>query len=65
MDVNDIERAAHIVYQICREHPEICPHDYEWYMSNGLVSYYKCTLCGMQTLGYAGGLDTREEHDGV
>lgn len=52
MDIGDIEFAAKIVYAICREHPEICPHSHEWKWSDKLKedgtreAHYKCRLCG-------------------
>lgn len=50
MDIRDIELATEIVYAICREHPDICPHSYEWEWSNKKDGtrevYYKCRLCG-------------------
>ena len=30
MDLRQLEYAAEILFRMCREHPEICPHDYHW-----------------------------------
>lgn len=52
MDLRMLERAAMIVFEMCRQHPEICPHDYEWYWTsapdeNGnRTEHYTCNLCG-------------------
>ena len=51
MDLKDIEKAATIVYAICREHPEICPHDYEAsrsikYPDGKFEQHYICNICG-------------------
>ena len=51
MNIEDIEFAAEIVYAICREHPEICPHSYEWKWikvkeNETREVHYKCRLCG-------------------
>ena len=52
MDLYTLEKAAMIVFEICKQHPEICPHDYHWYRTsapdeNGKrVEHYKCSLCG-------------------
>lgn len=52
MDLHDIERAAMLFYQMCREHPEICPHSYEWKFTRTddekeiITTTYECQLCG-------------------
>lgn len=52
MDLHDIERAAILFYQMCCEHPEICPHDYKWKLSRTdnekkiITIIYECQLCG-------------------
>ena len=52
MDLHDIERAAMLFYQMCSEHPEICPHDYVWKLSKTdnekkiATNTYQCQLCG-------------------
>lgn len=57
MDTNQIEIACRIVFKICEEHPEICPHDYHWTKSSkpeeidGKIYRdvtYKCGLCGYE-----------------
>lgn len=54
MNLNMLEKAAYVVFEICRQHPEICPHDYEWHWTsapdeNGKrVEHYKCNLCGRE-----------------
>ena len=53
MDNNMIELAAEIVFKICENHPEICPHIYNWvgdksaYMDgkNVTLAQYRCGLC--------------------
>ena len=54
MDNNQIELAARIVFRICEEHPDICPHDYHWIKESDIYeiddqSYrditYRCGLC--------------------
>ena len=51
MDLRFIEKAAEVIFEMCRQHPEICPHDYHWSMSriveNGKEEkHYTCGLCG-------------------
>ena len=52
MNLQMLEKAAWVIFEICRQHPEICPHDYSWYCTsapdeNGnRVEHYKCNLCG-------------------
>lgn len=50
MELGQIEYAAQIIFTMCREHPELCPHDYEWEWSqtkeNIKEEHYKCRLCG-------------------
>lgn len=54
MDLYMLEKAALIIFAICREHPEICPHDWEWHWTsapdeNGKrVEHYTCKLCGSE-----------------
>lgn len=53
MDIKYLEFAAEKFFEMCREHPEICPHDYHWkYTSDDygeLRKYYVCGLCGKET----------------
>ena len=50
MDTRTMEMAADIVFRMCRAHPEICPHNYEWtreqQMEGHLERHYECTICG-------------------
>lgn len=52
MDIMKIAYAAELFFAMCREHPEICPHDYSLNrisesVENGeCVEHYKCNLCG-------------------
>lgn len=51
MDTKDIELAVEKFFEMCKEHPEICPHDYEFKSSgyNDDVKWeihYVCKLCG-------------------
>ena len=54
MDVHMLEYAAEILFRMCREHPEICPHDYNWSGSmksteeGKLENHYTCCLCGRE-----------------
>lgn len=55
MDLRLLEYAAEIVFRMCREHPEICPHHYEWIMTRTLEngeqeSHYVCKLCGNELI---------------
>lgn len=50
MEVERLIREAEIVFALCRKHPEICPHAYEWRGSQckptETVEYYQCLICG-------------------
>lgn len=50
MDVERLITAANIVFEMCRRHPEICPHIYEWRWSQckptETLEYYQCSICG-------------------
>ena len=52
MDIMQIAYATELFFKMCREHPEICPHDWEWHWTsapdeNGKrVEHYTCRLCG-------------------
>lgn len=54
MNLQMLEQAAMIVFEMCRQHPEICPHNYQWYLTNTdnkdgkRVKHYKCSLCGRE-----------------
>lgn len=52
MEIERMIAATQIVFRMCREHPEICPHDYEWsgtnYKATETLKYYTCTICGKQ-----------------
>lgn len=51
MDLNMLEKSAMIVFEMCRKHPEICPHVYSWSSTTinkdgKCVEHYVCNLCG-------------------
>lgn len=51
MDLDDIQRAANIIFRMCEEHPEICPHDYipigcGETPDGKFENRYRCTICG-------------------
>ena len=56
MDLEDIKKAAYIVFRMCEEHPEICPHYYnehkpkfQGYNPEGKWEHrYICELCGTE-----------------
>lgn len=54
MDLSMLEKAAEVVFAMCREHPEICPHDYHWCSTTTSketgreIKCYRCGLCGSE-----------------
>lgn len=55
MDIQTVEKTVMLFHEMCRMHPEICPHDYEWKWSrktgnnNELEEcHYACTICGAE-----------------
>ena len=54
MDLQTLEKAARIIFTMCEQHPELCPHDWQWIWTsapdeNGKrVAHYKCSLCGSE-----------------
>ena len=57
MDTNQIEMACRIVFRICEEHPELCPHEYRLTSSTKPEEIdgkmyrdvtYKCGICGKE-----------------
>lgn len=51
MDLNSLELAANVIFELCRQHPELCPHHYEWMSSikredKTTIEHYKCRICG-------------------
>ncbi len=50
MNIQYVEFAAELFFKMCREHPEICPHDYHWITKkdnkDGTETVnYRCSLC--------------------
>lgn len=56
MDLGQIEFAANVIFELCRQHPELCPHQYEWRGSYGpnengdTVNRYLCRVCGTESI---------------
>lgn len=53
MDINSLELAANIVFKMCREHPELCPHDSQFthsvqHKDGSVTKYYACQICGRE-----------------
>ena len=56
MDIRKIEQAAEIVFRMCRDNPELCPHDFEWIGSSTkyiadyskTIHTYRCNICGIE-----------------
>ena len=50
MYTRNLELLEDIVFGMCRAHPEICPHKYEWVLDREKEGYrerhYECSLCG-------------------
>ena len=53
MDLHMLEMCANKFLEMCRNHPEICPHDYHWtlteHKANKTITYYRCGFCGHET----------------
>lgn len=53
MDLNSLELAANVIFELCRQHPELCPHHYGWMSSikrgdKTTIEHYKCRICGCE-----------------
>ena len=54
MDLQMLEMAANVVFEMCRQHPEICPHNYHWVGTSApdeegkCIELYRCDLCGSE-----------------
>lgn len=48
MDISEIEFFATKFFEMCRQHPEICPHDFRFQSANSItgIARYSCPLCG-------------------
>lgn len=57
MNLYVLEKAANIVFAMCRQHPELCPHDWEWVSTNMNtgVERYRCNICGKEKTFLKGG----------
>lgn len=51
MDIHQLEYAANMFFKMCREHPEVCPHDWKWCETNYVnrKHTYRCNLCGQES----------------
>ena len=53
MELHEIEYAAQIVFDMCKNHPEICPHHWqliEKELSKDKITYrYRCHICDSTT----------------
>ena len=56
MHRQELERAANVIFRLCREHPELCPHDFRWHHSKpseveGKTEHtFVCDLCGREDI---------------
>ena len=56
MNLQDLEFAAQVIFRLCAEHPEICPHHYNWTSSSFnketkmYTHHYICSLCGTERI---------------
>lgn len=56
MDLVQLEFAANLIFDLCRQHPELCPHSYSWTWSRGpdengyYETMYKCGICGNEEI---------------
>ena len=51
MDLHDLEYAAVLLFNMLKQHPELCPHRYEWHWSqkkeDGTYEHhFVCKVCG-------------------
>lgn len=52
MDIIEHELATKMFFEFCRQHPELCPHDYHWIsksvpdLEGNCIVTYKCGICG-------------------
>lgn len=52
MDIKQIDKAAEIIFRLCSNHPELCPHDWEWHRTSFnkekdvMVQEFNCRICG-------------------
>lgn len=58
MDIQRIEYAARMFFEMCAQHPEICPHDFHWQYGEmrqdgtRKSDTYVCHLCGQEKIKY-------------
>lgn len=51
MNLEDLEKAANLIFDLCKNHPDLCPHDWKVTSITGIdtgkeVRHYKCSICG-------------------
>lgn len=67
MHLQELEYAAQVVFAMCRQHPELCPHDFTLNSveesENTKVEHYECVLCGIEATREVG--DTEENQEEV
>lgn len=57
MDLQELELAAKVIFAMCEQHPEICPHIYAWqggrtHEDGHREDHYRCQLCGHKKKEY-------------
>ena len=55
MSVSELEQAAEMFFRMCREHPELCPHDYHQTVTERVKDRYRnihyvCSVCGHELI---------------
>ena len=53
MNLYVLEKATEKFFEMCSQHPEICPHDYRLHTvttneDGKRTEQYKCTMCGKE-----------------
>lgn len=60
MEIRQIEYTAELFLKMLRNHPELCPHDWEFWCSypniqdgkSGKTYEYRCSICGKEEIEF-------------
>lgn len=47
MDIHQLEFCADLIYRLCKNNPDLCPHDFCWNRTDKTGrKEYECSVCG-------------------
>lgn len=67
MDLYTIEKYILLLHEFFRNHPDLCPHDWDWEWTKNAYTFdeerhYKCSVCGEESVVYPNRKDDTNEN---